>query len=575
MGKQGIDISEWQGSVNFNKVKADGIQFCIFREGYRRAIDSQFKNYVKGAKAAGIPILGVYHFIYIDGATPKQNAEACIANMKAAGLDPTNTWIFADLEYDTWTKAGIKVTKALCTQYTIEFLSTLKAAGCKKLGIYCNLDYYRNYYDWNQLGEYRKYLWLADYTGGPDVDCVIQQTGSTGKVSGISGNVDMDKLFDESMLSGKEETEMGVTAQDVLNVMRSWIGYSEANGRYLEILNIYNSHKPLARGYAIKPSDEWCDATVSAAAIKAGAVDLIGTEVGVEKHVDIFKKKGIWIEDGSIKPQAGDIIVFNWDDSSQPNDGWSDHIGYVEQVSGNTITCIEGNMSKRVGRRTINVGWGYIRGFARPKYAASSGGNTPSNPTKSIDELAKEVIIGLWGNGDDRKQRLTAAGYSYSAVQNRVNEMLNGSKPTTPQKSIDELAKEVIAGKWGNGDARKQALTSAGYDYNAVQTEVNRILVNRILGGTSSKSVITLAQEVIQGKWGNCDERKQKLESAGYNYAAVQAKVNELLGSGKSIDELAREVIQGKWGNGNERKQRLTQAGYDYDKVQARVNQLL
>lgn len=567
MTMKGIDISKWQGNVDFNKVKADGIQFCIFREGYRQAIDGQFKNYVKGAKAAGIPILGVYHFIYVDGATPKQNAEACIANMKAAGLDPTNTWIFSDLEYDTWIKAGIKVTKALCTQYTKEFLDTCKAAGCKKLGIYCNLDYYRNYYDWNQLSEHRKYLWLADYTGGPDVDCVIQQTGSTGKVSGISGNVDMDTLFDESMLSGKEETKVGVTAQDVLNVMRSWIGYSEANGRYLEILNIYNSHKPLARGYAIKPSDEWCDATVSAAAIKAGAVDLIGTEVGVEKHVDIFKKKGIWIEDGSIKPKAGDIIVFNWDDSSQPNDGWSDHIGYVEQVSGNTITCIEGNMSEKVGRRTINVGWGYIRGFARPKYA--SGGVAPApNPDKSISEVAQEVIQGAWGNGDARKQALIAAGYDYSAVQAEVNRILSGGSSSL--KSVNEVAKEVIAGKWGNGDARKQALTSAGYDYNAVQAEVNRIL-----GGTGSKSVTTLAQEVIQGKWGNGNERKQKLESAGYNYAAVQAKVNELLGSGKSIDELAREVIQGKWGNGNERKQRLTQAGYDYDKVQARVNQLL
>lgn len=567
MAMKGIDISKWQGNVDFNKVKADGIQFCIFREGYRQAIDGQFKNYVKGAKAAGIPILGVYHFIYVDGATPKQNAEACIANMKAADLDPTNTWIFSDLEYDTWTKAGIKVTKALCTQYTIEFLDTLKAAGCKKLGIYCNLDYYRNYYDWNQLSEYRKYLWLADYTGGPDVNCAIQQTGSTGKVSGISGNVDMDTLFNESMLSGKEETKVGVTAQDVLNVMRSWIGYSEANGRYLEILNIYNSHKPLARGYAIKPSDEWCDATVSAAAIKAGAVDLIGTEVGVEKHVDIFKKKGIWIEDGSIKPQAGDIIVFNWDDSSQPNDGYSDHIGYVEQVSGNTITCIEGNMSEKVGRRTINVGWGYIRGFARPKYASGGVAPTP-NPDKSISEVAQEVIQGAWGNGDVRKQALTAAGYDYNAVQAEVNRILSGGSSSL--KSVNEVAKEVIAGKWGNGNARKQALTSAGYDYNAVQTEVNRIL-----GGMSSKSVTTLAQEVIQGKWGNGDERKQKLESAGYNYAAVQAKVNELLGSGKSIDELAREVIQGKWGNGNERKQRLTQAGYDYDKVQARVNQLL
>lgn len=526
MGKKGIDISKWQGSVDFNKVKADGIQFCIFREGYRQAIDGQFIEYVKGAKAAGIPILGVYHFIYVDGATIAENANACIANMKAAGLDPTNTWIFADLEYDTWTKAGVKVTKALCTQYTKEFLDTLKAAGCKKLGIYSNLDYYKNYYDWAQLSEYRKNLWLADYTGGPDVECVIQQTGSTGKVSGINGNVDMDTLYEDSMLSndngGKEDTKVGVTAQDVLNVMRSWIGYSEANGKYIEILNVYNSHKPLARGYAIKPSDEWCDATVSAAAIKAGAVDLIGTEVGVEKHVDIFKKKGIWIEDGSIKPQAGDIIVFNWDDSTQPNDGWSDHIGYVEQVSGNTITCIEGNMSERVGRRTINVGWGYIRGFARPKYA--SGGVAPKpNPDKSISEVAQEVIQGAWGNGDARKNALTAAGYDYATVQAEVNRILGGGN-AVPKKSVNELAKEVIAGKWGNGDARKTALTNAGYDYSAVQKEVNRIF-----GGANTKSIDTLAREVIQGKWGNGSERKDRLTKAGYDYNAVQARVNQLL----------------------------------------------
>ena len=477
MGKiQGIDISKWQGTVNFDKVKADGIQFCIFREGYRRAIDGCFKEYVKGAKAAGIPILGVYHFIYIDGATPAENANACIANIKAAGLDPTNTWIFADLEYDTWTKAGVKVTKALCTKYTKEFLETLKAAGCKKLGIYANLDYYKNYYDWNELAEYRKHLWLADYSGGPNVDCVIQQTGSTGKVNGINGNVDTNVLFDESMLSnveGKEETKMGVTANDVLNVARGWLGYSEANNKFIEILNVYNSHKPLARGYAIKPTDEWCDAFVSAVAIKAGAVDLIGTEVGCEKHVAIFKKKGIWIEDGSVKPQAGDVIVFNWDDSTQPNDGGSDHIGYVEQVTGNTIICIEGNKGEAVARRTINIGWGYIRGFARPKYSASSV-SEPVVPTKTVDEIAREVIAGAWGNGDARKKALTEAGYDYSKVQSRVNEILSGK--TTTKKSVEEIAKEVINGKWGNGNARKEALTNAGYNYSEVQAKVNALL---------------------------------------------------------------------------------------------------
>lgn len=162
------------------------------------------------------------------------------------------------------------------------------------------------------------------------------------------------------------------TAKQVLEVAKSWLGYSEFNGKFKEILEVYNSHKPLARGYTIKPTDEWCDAFVSAVAIKAGATDIIGTEVGCEKHIAIFKEKGIWIEDGQITPRAGDLILFNWDSSSTVNDGYSDHIGYVEAVHGNMITCIEGNKGGIVAHRTIPVGWGYIRGFARPNYEEES-----------------------------------------------------------------------------------------------------------------------------------------------------------------------------------------------------------
>lgn len=161
---------------------------------------------------------------------------------------------------------------------------------------------------------------------------------------------------------------MGATAKDVLDVMRSWLGKNETNGGSREIIDLYNSHKPLARGYAVKYNDEWCDACVSAAAIAAGAVDLIGTECGCEEHVKIFQKKGIWIEDGRITPLPGDIIVYNWETSTQPNDGYSDHIGYVESVSGSTITTIEGNKGDAVARRTLSVGNGNIRGYARPNY---------------------------------------------------------------------------------------------------------------------------------------------------------------------------------------------------------------
>lgn len=93
------------------------------------------------------------------------------------------------------------------------------------------------------------------------------------------------------------------------------------------------------------------------------------------------------------------------------------------------------------------------------------------NEKKTVDDIACEVIRGVWGNGEERKKRLTDAGYDYSVVQNRVNEILNGSK-----KSVDELAREVIRGEWGNGEERRKRLTAAGYDYSAVQSRVNELM---------------------------------------------------------------------------------------------------
>ena len=110
-----------------------------------------------------------------------------------------------------------------------------------------------------------------------------------------------------------------------------------------------------------------------------------------------------------------------------------------------------------------------------------SGGSTPAPTptpgTKSVEELAKEVIQGVWGNGDARKTALTNAGYDYSAVQKRVNEILGSNTSTEPaKKSNEEIANEVIAGKWGNGQDRVNRLTQAGYNYDAVQAIVNQKL---------------------------------------------------------------------------------------------------
>lgn len=114
-------------------------------------------------------------------------------------------------------------------------------------------------------------------------------------------------------------------------------------------------------------------------------------------------------------------------------------------------------------------------------------------------------------------------------------------------KSVDELAQEVIDGKWGDGQNRKDKLETAGYDYDAVQSRVNEILKEK----DNKKSVTEVAKDVINGKYGNGEDRKKKLEAEGYNYDQVQAKVNQLLGaevtktytvkSGDTLSEIAKK----------------------------------
>jgi N-acetylmuramoyl-L-alanine amidase CwlA len=116
--------------------------------------------------------------------------------------------------------------------------------------------------------------------------------------------------------------------------------------------------------------------------------------------------------------------------------------------------------------RTLDLGWERFLGMIEDKL---------SPKRKTVEELAQEVLQGKWGNGNDRRIRLTQAGHNYKAVQAEVNKLVG--KPSTPaKKSNEEIAREVIAGKWGNGNERKQKLTAAGYNYSTIQNLVNKLL---------------------------------------------------------------------------------------------------
>lgn len=153
----------------------------------------------------------------------------------------------------------------------------------------------------------------------------------------------------------------------------------------------------------------------------------------------------------------------------------------------------------------------------------------PIKTTKTIADVAAEVIRGNWGNGLERKTKLTAAGYDYDKVQAEVDRILGKSTETTKhtKKTTSDIAKEVIKGLWGNGMTRKEKLSAAGYNYDKVQAEVEKMLLS--VNNNTKKSITEVANEVIRGDWGNGAERKKKLIAAGYNYDEVQKTVNFLL----------------------------------------------
>lgn len=208
---------------------------------------------------------------------------------------------------------------------------------------------------------------------------------------------------------------------------------------------------------------------------------------------------------------------------------WTDNKGYGAWSSPAIFQYTSsGRLSGWGANLDLNIA--YMDRATWNKYAGKNGGgSTPApspSPSKSIDEIAREVIAGAWGNGDDRKNRITAAGYDYNAVQAKVNEL------SKPKQSIEQVAKDVLAGAWGNGDDRKNRITAAGYDYNAVQAKVNEL-------SKPKQSIEQVARDVIAGKYGNGDARRNGVQAAGYDYNAVQAKVNEILGSGGSSNSSA------------------------------------
>ena len=315
---KGIDVSGYQGNIDWKKVKAAGIKFAIIKFGNiydtdTNDIDSKFEINYKNAKANGIKV-GAYIYNYCNTLDNlKKGLDWAFEKLAGKELDLP---LYLDMEDKT---IAVETVDSLTNQCN-EFAKIVKEKGYKA-GVYANLNWLKNELNPDKFDKEIS-VWVAqyyskcEYTGTYD----IWQYTSSGKVSGISGNCDMNYLYNEDII------------QD-------------------------------------------------------------------------------------------------------------------------TISTVEDK--------------------------------------KSIDEIADEVIDGKWGNGTDRKTNLEKAGYDYDAVQNRVNEIL---KEKDNKKSVTEVAKDVIAGDYGNGEDRKKKLEAEGYNYDQVQAKVNQLLGAEVTKTYTVKSGDTLSE---------------------------------------------------------------------------------
>ena len=210
-------------------------------------------------------------------------------------------------------------------------------------------------------GTYRKHVYARDHKNSQgEYNVHLYYLNNRNQLQGAGG--------EKTTISIKHPQSPSSQRDRVLAAAAAMVGVKGGSAEHHRLVNDYNSVRPLPVGYAVKNSDDWCDIFTTVIFQREGLSDLIGRECGVERHIHIFKRLGIWNEDGNSTPKAGDIITFNWDKDTQQNDGWADHIGIVEKVENGIIHTIEGNSNNVVKRNTYRIGHGNIRGFATPRY---------------------------------------------------------------------------------------------------------------------------------------------------------------------------------------------------------------
>lgn len=414
---KGIDVSYANRHIDWEQAKEE-IDFAIIRSTFGSDLPSQtdsfFNNNADGCVKNGIPF-GLYHFAYfVNEKTAKEEAEFAIK--KANEYKEYVKFIALDVEEDS-VKYAINMVRGKAinqmpdwTVCALVFLERIKEAGYTPV-LYTNQSWITSIYEYDKLKEYK--LWYAaPGAKDPKYNPSIWQYSWTGKVSGVIGDVDMDYLYDESLISKKEENE----ESPVSKVVSTEDGKEENDKeKFLECARQYigvNGEYVCKTKLGLSAIVDWCALSISAIMKDCGFIGKyqggiysFASDAAREDH----DKYGEWFLKGEKAPQPGDYIMFKYASFTNPLDKYSaSHVGIVETVNGNVITTLEGNVdgngsnwatTSSFKRKTRYLSSGDVYSFYRPywKASTSTGGSSDTVVApKPVDVLYQVYSGGRW-----------------------------------------------------------------------------------------------------------------------------------------------------------------------------------
>lgn len=402
--QKGIDVSTWQGAIDWPKVKASGVEFAMIRLGYGNStgdsckVDKYYTKNVEGALEAGVDV-GVYFYSYALNAGAAAKEAAFVLKQ----LKPYKGRLLYPVAYDLEDPSQRDLGRTVLTAMVVAFMETIEDGGYYA-AFYSNTDWCKNRLNMADLTAYD--LWLAQWAAKP-TDAFkfgIWQSSSNGSVPGITGRVDMDTAYKDyptiikrAGLNGYKapttapETPQEVpsaptgtgTRQNIIAVAVAQLGAAEPTGddKYIQWYN-----KNVLKTWSLALDSAWCAMWVSWVCAAAGVpADAVKPYCGCTTGMQWFKAEGVWqaaaAYGGKYTPQPGDLVFF----SDKKDAASSSHTGVVEYAEGNTLHTIEGNTSNACKRRTYDLTDHYIIGYAVPKYEDS----------KEAIEMSKEELVAL------------------------------------------------------------------------------------------------------------------------------------------------------------------------------------